>query len=383
MPRYASFIIGLSASLAVSFSFLYKTEWFERRFIGEEPLSAVKEVEQKLTGDLPATSSPPLSREPSDDSAPSSGPQQKKAPVVKPPEQVRQIRLSAPPLPRIELPPPAPVPAATSSPAAAVPAPVPEPPAPPLPPPLPPLDELSLLAAVVKIECPSEDGRGKYVGSGFVLPKGIVVTAAHVIKDSGSDTCEVIFPNKDRAPSHFLRGITEDLAEVKKRHDEEGIDVAVIFLPALSAYPEGAAVFPRGYPFIPYPICDEPQMLKDKLLHFGYPSNYLNQSYLSKLDGEAVAYADIQGIKEQLSEDQTFTFKTPIFGYTNDQSRLHPYMVSRVPSFYGDSGGLAFNRDKQCILGPHRGGTIGGGAGENFSVFPVLGWQGALKIIPR
>lgn len=251
------------------------------------------------------------------------------------------------------------------------------------PPPLPPLDERALLAAVVKIECPSEDRRGKYVGSGFVLPKGIVITAAHVIKDAGSNTCQVIFPNKDRAPSHYLSGVTEDLAEVKRRHDEEGIDVAVIFLPALSAYPEGAAVFQDGYPYIPYPICDQPRMLKDKLLHFGYPSNFVNQSYLSKLDGEAVAYADIQGIKEQLSEDQTFTFKTPVFGYTGDQSQLHPYMVSRVPSFYGDSGGLAFNATKQCILGPHRGGTIGGAAGENFSVFPLLGWQGATRILPR
>lgn len=248
---------------------------------------------------------------------------------------------------------------------------------------LPPLDLKAILAAVVKIECPSEDLRGKYVGSGFVLPKGIVVTAAHVIKDSGSDDCQVIFPNKDRAPSHYLRGITEDLVQVKRRHDEEGIDVAVIFLPALSEYPEGAAVFPNGYPFIPYPICDEPRMLKDKLLHFGYPSNYLNQSYLSQLDGEAIIYADIQGITEQLSEDQTFTFKTPIFGHTKDQSGLHPYMVSRVPSFYGDSGGLAFNATKQCILGPHRGGTIGGGAGENFSVFPILGWERVRRILPE
>ena len=123
-------------------------------------------------------------------------------------------------------------------------------------------------------------------------------------------------------------------------------------------------------------------MLKDKLLHFGYPSNFLNQSYLSKLEGEAVVYADIQGIKEQLSEDQTFTFKTPVFGYTSDQSRIHPYMISRVPSFYGDSGGLAFNATQQCILGPHRGGTIGGGAGENFSVFPLLGWPDARRILP-
>jgi len=250
-------------------------------------------------------------------------------------------------------------------------------------PPLPPLDEKAILEAVVKVECPSEDRRGKYVGSGFILPKGIVVTAGHIIKDSGGDECQVIFPNEDRAPSHYLRGVIEDREEVERRHDEEGIDAAVIFLPALSAYPEGATVFPEGYPFIPYPICGEPRMLKDRLLHFGYPSNYLNQSYLSKSDGQAVAYADIQGIEEQLSEDQTFIFKTPIFGYTGDQSSLHAYMVSRVPSFYGDSGGLAFNADKQCILGPHRGGTIGGGAGENFSVFPVLGWEGAQQVISR
>ena len=254
--------------------------------------------------------------------------------------------------------------------------------APPSSPPLPPLDEVAIFRAVVKIECPSEDRRGKYVGSGFLLPKGVVVTAAHLLMASGSETCQVIFP-KDRYPGHYLSGvIKEDRLEIKRRHDEEGIDVAVLFMPLLAAYPEASAIFPERYPYIPYPICGAPAVIGDKLLHFGYPSSFLGQSYLAKAEGQAVLYADIKGIEERLNEDQTELFKTPIFGYTSDQSDFHPYLVSRVATFYGDSGGLAFNASKQCILGPHRGGTIGGAAGENFSVFTVLGWEGAKAVLP-
>ena len=369
-------IAGVLIALVGAFLFLQPTSILEPR-----PESAGVSPDGKESGETATTT---VTTTPSNRADSEATPSK----IAEKPETPKPQILRPPPLPVIpRLSPPAPAllptPVATttiplSATATTVPAAVVQPP----PPALPQLNEQALLSAVVKVECPSEDRRGKYVGSGFVLPRGIVVTAAHVIKDSGSDDCQVIFPNKDRAPSHYLRGVTENREAVKRRHDEEGIDVAVIFLPALSAYPEGAAVFPNGYPSVPYPICEEARMLKDKLLHFGYPSNFLNQSYLSKLEGEAVVYADIQGIKEQLSEDQTFTFKTPVFGYTSDQSRIHPYMISRVPSFYGDSGGLAFNATQQCILGPHRGGTIGGGAGENFSVFPLLGWPDARRILP-
>lgn len=244
---------------------------------------------------------------------------------------------------------------------------------------LPPLDEKAIMSAVVKIQCPTEDGLGKYVGSGFAVDGGKVVTAAHVVKDSGSATCDIIF-QKDRRPVHYLHGTLESLQTIIKRHDEDGIDVATLTLPRLDDYPEAQAIFSK-YPKIPYPVCTNSQMVGDKLLHFGYPSNYADQNYLSRLEGEAVVHADIKGIKEQLSEDQTFVFKTPIFGFTYDESGMHPYMVSRVASFYGDSGGLAFNATKQCILGPHRGGTIGKSAGENFSVFINLGWSGAGSLL--
>lgn len=252
----------------------------------------------------------------------------------------------------------------------------------PKPPPLPSLNLEAIFSAVVKIECPSEDRRGKYVGSGFVLPAGTIVSAAHLLMVSGSETCTVIFPNKNRAPSHWLSGtISEDRAAIRARHDEEGIDVATLVFPPLGEYPEAAAVFPDAYPSIPYPVCAEPDMIGDALMHFGYPSNFLNQSYLSKADGIAIAYADIKGIETLFNQDQTDTYRSPIFSYSIDKQNLHPYMVSRAPSFYGDSGGLAFNATKQCILGPHRGGTIGGGAGENVSIFPLLGWQGARAIL--
>ena len=241
------------------------------------------------------------------------------------------------------------------------------------------LDEAALLRAVVKIECPTTDGLGKYVGSGFVMPGNVVVTAAHVIKDSGSATCSVIFSH-DRVPVHYLKGTIDDLKEVQRRHDEQGIDLAVIHLPALESYPEAQAIFTE-YPAIPYPVCTDANLLGDTLLHFGYPANFKDQSYLSELQGEAVLFADIKGIKNQLSADQTYTFKSPIFSFTGDETALHPYMVSRVGTYYGDSGGLAFDATKQCILGPHRGASIGSSSGENYSVFMVLGWGNLRDLI--
>lgn len=326
------------------------------------------------------------------------------APIV-PPEEVKSSEPSAPtqtspktvrPIDVIQLPPiPIPAPLSPSpmplpppstvpvdgAPREETPQPSLKPTPPPQPPPPPPLDEAALLLAVVKIQCPTADGLGEYIGSGFVLKGEVVVTAAHVVMDSGSENCKVIFPSKERRPIHYLRGVIHDLADLKRRHDEEGIDVAALKLPSLDSYPEARAIFSE-YPAIPYPVCGDPQMIGDSLLHFGYPSNFVNQDYLSKLDGEVITYADIDGIKEQLSQDGTYTFKSPIFKYTNDETRLHPYMVSRVPSFYGDSGGLAFNATKQCVLGPHRGGTLGRGAGENYSVFMMLGWEKAKVLLP-
>lgn len=244
---------------------------------------------------------------------------------------------------------------------------------------LPPLDVAGIMRAVVKIECPAKNTSGKYIGSGFLLAAGRVITAAHVIKDSASDVCTVIFP-KERRPIYYLKGTIENLTEVKRRHDEDGVDAALIRLPDIDAYPEAKAIF-EVYPSVPYSTCQDPVMLGDALLHFGYPSDYLDQNYLSELTGKAVVFADIKGIKEQLSLDQTYTFKSPVFAFTDDEFTMHPYIVSRVASFYGDSGGLAFNATKQCILGPHRGGTIGGSEGENYSIFINLGWPGA-KIYP-
>ena len=289
------------------------------------------------------------------------------APIVAPPKIILQI-----------VAPPALVVAASSSPASSTPALSPQKPAEP---PLPPLNEKAIFSAVVKIECPSEDRKGRYVASGFAMPHGVIVTAAHLIKDSGSDTCTVIFP-RNRAPSIYLLGKTEDREAARRRHDEQGIDVAFIFMPLLAAYPEAHTVFPDAYPFIPYPACADPALLGDAILHFGYPSSFQDNSYLDASEGKAAAYADINGITEELSEDQSYLFKSPVFKYTNDQSQLHPYLVSRSPSFYGDSGGLGFDVTRQCIIGPDRGGTIGGAAGENFSIFMVLGWQGVRSILP-
>ncbi len=295
--------------------------------------------------------------------------EEKKPVIKKAPISILAPRVEFPPIfipsPKVELEPPPSATTTTSLPESPI--------------SLPPLDEAAILRAVVKIECPTDDGLGKYIGSGFVLKGGIAVTAAHVVKDSGSDTCSIIFP-RERRPVHYLKGKIENLEKVKIRHDEEGIDVAALKLPSLDFYPEARVIF-EEYPAIPYPVCENPVMLGDTLFHFGYPSNYLDQNYLSRLEGKAIVYADIDGIKEQLSQDQTYTFKTPILSYTSDQTKMHHYMISRVASFYGDSGGLAFNATKQCILGPHRGGTIGKTSGENYSIFMLLGWENTRELI--
>lgn len=235
-------------------------------------------------------------------------------------------------------------------------------------------DENTILPAVVKIECPIADGFGKYVGSGFVLKDGVVITAAHVVMDSGSEICRVIFP-QGRKPTYYLQGTITDFKNVKANYDQKGIDAAYLQLPLIDSYPEARAIF-QNYPFIPYQVCKEPEVLGDIVWHFGYPSNYVDQNFLSKLDGKAVLYADIHGTKETLSEDQTYAYRIPNFTYTSDQTRLHPYLVSRVGTFYGDSGGLAFDATKQCILGPQSGGSIyHNSSGENYSVLMMLGWR--------
>ena len=233
---------------------------------------------------------------------------------------------------------------------------------------LPPLDEEAIFRAIVKIECPTKDGLGKYIGSGFVLKDRKVVTAAHVVEDSGKEECAVIFP-LERRPIYFLRGTLLDIEGAKKRFHESGIDLAFIELPDLSQYSEGRAIFPEKYPIVPYPLCTAPQMLGDTTFHYGYPANFKDLNYLERLRGEAVEYADIEGVENG-----------PIFSSTRDESRLHPYMVSRTGVFYGASGGLAFNETKQFILGLHHG--FSSGSSESHSIFLVLGWEGAKNLLP-
>lgn len=341
----------------------------------EADVDTQKEIQKaEIKSEAPlATTTEPVEKKP--DVSKSIPKTENRAPVVTekiilPPAPPPAAPLPAPKSAVVPVSPPAPV--ASSSPQIPPPAPVPPPP-----PAMPPLEEAALLRAVVKIECPTADGLGKYIGSGFAISGDRVVTAAHVIKDSGGTECRVIFP-RERRPVHYLKGTIQDFSAVAKRHDEEGIDVAVIQLPRLEEYDDARAIFGKEYPRVPYQICENPVMIGDRLLHFGYPSSFLDQAYLQESKGEAVFYGDINGIKDQTSADGSSTFKSPIFEYTKDETAMHAYMISRVPTFYGDSGGLAFNVAKQCILGPHRGGTIGGGSGENYSVFPLLGW-GAIK----
>lgn len=235
---------------------------------------------------------------------------------------------------------------------------------------LPSLKEEQIFKAVVKIECPTKDGLGKYIGSGFVLSEEVVVTAAHVVNESGNRECTIIFPS-ERKPIHYLKGVIRDFEKLKERLDERGIDFALLDLPPLSSYPEARAIF-SSYPLVPYSFCEDPKMLGDATYHYGYPANFKDLEYLERLKGEALEYADIEGTEMKGSEDGA-SYKAPIFSFNVDESRLHPYMISRTGVFYGASGGLAFNATKQCILGPHHG--FSAGSSESFSIFMILGWE--------
>lgn len=244
---------------------------------------------------------------------------------------------------------------------------------------LPPLDEETILKSIVKVRCPTDKAGRRYTGAGFMYKNNLVVTAAHVIMDSSSDTCDIIFPS-GRNPNIYLQGKIIDQDGARQRHDESGIDLAFLQLPDIETYPEAKTIFP-GYPALSFPVCENPKMLGDKVWHLGYPSNYSGSNYLSKEEGEIVSFADINGIEEQISAETHMAYKSPIWGFTSDESLNHPYIVSRAPSFYGVSGGLVLNATKQCLLGPVRGGTQGGSAGENFSIFLNMGWQKAGEIL--
>ncbi len=239
------------------------------------------------------------------------------------------------------------------------------------------IDEEVILHAVVKIECLRSGGLGKYVGSGFALERGVIVTAGHLVMFSAEPTCSVIFPERQR-PIYYLKAAIRNRDDIRKRHDGDGVDFAFLDLPAPENYPDALAIFAE-YPAVPYPICRTAGAIGDRLFHFGYPSNFAGNSHLEKTEGELAAFADIEGVGEQLSLDQTHAYRTPQLAFTDDETRPHPYTVSRVASFYGDSGGLALNADRECIIGPHRAATIGGSAGENYALFFTLGWNTAAK----
>ncbi|KKW18167.1 MAG: hypothetical protein UY60_C0019G0009 [Parcubacteria group bacterium GW2011_GWB1_50_9] len=244
----------------------------------------------------------------------------------------------------------------------------------------PEIDENAILRAVVKIQCPATDGIGKSIGSGFVLKDGLVVTVAHLLMDSGSKTCDVIFP-KDRFPIHYLKGeITEDFSVIRKRFEDDGIDLGFLRLPVIAEYDDARTIFGNFYPALPYPVCDNPSVIGDVVYHYGYPSNFQGLNYLSRMDGIIVSYADIRGTSTQVSADGGATYRAPDFSFTDDEKEFHPYAVSQVGIFYGSSGGLAFDASKACILGVNHG--FGKGSTLTYSIFLNLGWKAAGALIP-
>ena len=245
---------------------------------------------------------------------------------------------------------------------------------------LPEIDENTIFRAVVKIQCSATDGVGKSIGAGFVLKDGLVVTVAHLLMDSGAKTCDVIFP-KDRFPIHYLKGeITESVEAIKKRFEEDGIDIGFLKLPLIAEYTDARTIFGNFYPALPYPICSNSSIIGDTVYHYGYPSNFQGLNYLSRMDGIVVSYADIKGTSIQTPADGGASYRAPDFSFTNDEKEFHPYAVSQVGIFYGSSGGLAFDASKACILGVNHG--FGKGSTATYSVFLNLGWKAAGALIP-
>lgn len=242
------------------------------------------------------------------------------------------------------------------------------------------IDEDAIFRAVVKIQCPAADGIGKSIGSGFVLKDGIVVTVAHLLMDSGVKTCDVIFP-KDRFPIHYLKGeITESVEAIKKRFEEDGIDIGFLRIPLIAEYDDARTIFGNFYPSLPYSVCDNPSIIGDVVYHYGYPSNFKDLNYLSRMEGVVVSYADIQGTSIQIPEGGGASYRAPDFSFTNDEKEFHPYAVSQVGIFYGSSGGLAFDASRACILGVNHG--FGKGSTATYSIFLSIGWKAAGALIP-
>ena len=245
---------------------------------------------------------------------------------------------------------------------------------------LPEIDEDAIFRAVVKIQCSAADGVGKSIGAGFVLKDGLVVTVAHLLMDSGAKTCDVIFP-KDRFPIYYLKGeITEDFSVIRKRFEENGIDIGFLKLPPLAEYADARTIFGNFYPALAYPICSNSSIIRDTVYHYGYPSNFKDLNYLSRMEGVIVSYADIRGTSTQVSPDGGASYRAPDFSFTGDETEFHPYAVSQVGLFYGSSGGLAFDASKACVLGVNHG--FGKGSTATYSIFLNLGWKAAGALIP-
>ncbi len=241
------------------------------------------------------------------------------------------------------------------------------------------MDEETILRAVVKIQCTRSDGISKSIGSGFALTDGFIVTVAHLVLDSGSKTCDVIFP-KDRFPIYYLKGdITEDMSVIRKRFEEDGIDIAFLKLPPIGEYLDAKAIFGNSYPAILYPLCTSPSIIGDTAYHYGYPANYKDLNYLASMEGKFVSYANVTGTAVKTTDDGTATYRAPLFAYTTDESIFHPYAVSKVGIFYGDSGGLVFNATDACVLGTNHG--FGQGTDGVYGIFTDLSWSSVKNIL--
>ena len=236
-----------------------------------------------------------------------------------------------------------------------------------------------LFPAIVKIECPTSSGVGAYTGTGFVVPPAMVITAAHIVINVATTTCRIIFP-QGRTPTYHVTGTIEQVDETRRRHDEEGLDIALLRLPPEEERtPE--SLFSNGYPEIPYPLCGKSSKVGDRLRHFGYPTNFAGQNYLLDAEGELILGANITGMTTQLSEDQRTSFRTPLLSFKEDAGITHPYLVSHSNTFYGDSGGLVFNETRRCVLGIQRASTLGRKGNDNFALFFQLGWEEGKQIL--
>ena len=253
----------------------------------------------------------------------------------------------------------------------------------------PKIDEDAIKSAVVRVRC------GSTFGSGFVIKRGekyYVFTAAHVVIDrveANVEYCDAIFPYKDAngnyREAHYRSAKILDPEGVEKNFKEIGHDIAVLEIIPIPS--EDAERFPNGYPVIGYDFCPS-DTLGDNIYLFGYAANLGTAqtpgAFLSKFIGNIIQYGDVSGTNQKSSSEFISGFVyTPKIESSLDMARQHPVVIIVSDNnFFGASGGLVFDFDKQCVAGVNFANLVKDNEVYGFSVNlnfePIKAWWSPL-----